>query len=160
MTHHPDMTRHLVQKSGAPPDLKHHFKLHERLIQLALLACGLLSIATTIGIILVLGNESIAFFTRDQWVNTNRALLTDMDETTSVARVEPGKALAALEESETIRIGKEAMRIADFQNNRVDIAVVGTGGGFDRFCASDDVLAAEGLRRPQIVNASRPHPAR
>ena len=149
------MTRHLVRKSAEPPDLKRRFKLHERLIQLALLACGLLSICTTIGIILALGNESISFFTRDQWVDTNRALLTDMDEAARILRIQPGNALASLEENATIRIGKEVMRIDAFENNRVDFTVNGTGGGFNRFCATDEELAAEGLQRPQIVNASR-----
>lgn len=137
-------------------DLSHKVKPHEAAIQLTLMFCGLLSILTTLGIILVLGNESIAFFTRDQWVNSNRAILTDMDEDMTAITVEAGKALAAVSESGIIRIGSEVMEVLKFKNNRVAIDVTGTGGGFDRFCASDAVLADADAQRPHFVNASRP----
>lgn len=150
------LTEHLVQQQAGPLDLRHKFKWHEALIQLSLFACGLLSIFTTIGIILVLGNESISFFTRDQWVNSNRAILGDMDESATSVRIQPGKALEAVAESGVIRIGQEVMEISELYDNHVDIAVLGTGGGFDRFCASDAALVEAGLQRPQIVNASRP----
>ncbi len=153
---HPDLTRHLVQQVGGRQDLKPRFRWHEAGIQAALLACGLLSIFTTIGIILVLGNESIAFFTRDQWVNSNRAILSDLDERATSFTVEPGKALEAVSQSGSIRVGQEVMNIARFQNNQFDLDVVGTGGGFKRFCASDVDLIELGAARPQIVNASRP----
>ena len=149
-------TDHLAQSSQRPFKLRRKFKLHEAAIQVGLFACGLLSIFTTLGIILVLGNESIAFFTRDQWVNSNRPILSDMDEGTTIFAVEPGKALAAVDESGVIRVGQEIMDVLEFQNNQFDIAVVGTGGGFKRFCALDVELAELGVRRPQIVNASRP----
>lgn len=151
----PPTKRHLVQAERGLTDLRRKLRVHELAIQLALLACGMVSIFTTLGIILVLGNESIAFFTRDQWVNSNRALLSAMDDASTAFRVQPGKALEALEAGGIIRIGQEVMQIRAFQNNRVDIEVTGTGGGFKRFCASDAALAEAGRARPQIVNASR-----
>ncbi len=150
------LTRPLVQADRGPLDLRRKFKLHEAAIQVALFACGLLSIFTTLGIIFVLGNESIAFFTRYQWVNSNRAILSDMDEVQTAFTVQPGKALAAVEESGIIRVGQEVMEVVEFQNNHFDIAVTGTGGGFDRWCQSDEALVEAGLERPLIVNASRP----
>ena len=149
-------TQDLDHSRQRPINLTRQFKLHEAAIQVGLFACGLLSIFTTLGIILVLGNESIAFFTRDQWVNSNRPILSDMDEQTTVFAVEPGKALEAVEESGVIRVGQEIMDVLEFQNNQFDIAVVGTGGGFKRWCALDVELAELGVKRPQIVNASRP----
>lgn len=149
-------TQELVQCDQQPLNLKHQFKPHEAAIQVGLFACGLLSIFTTLGIILVLGNESIAFFTRDQWVSSNRPIDSDMDEKTTIFAVEPGKVLGAVEESSVIRVGQEIMDVLDFQNNQFDIAVLGTGGGFKRFCALDVELAELGVKRPQIVNASRP----
>ncbi len=153
---HPDLTRHFVQRKSQTLNLNHRFKLHEVLIQLSLFACGLLSIFTTIGIILVLGNESIAFFTRDQWVNTNRAILSDMDESTASFRVQPGKALEAIHVGGTVRVGQEVMEVREFHNNRFEIDVLGTGGGFRRWCATDERLTESGHARPLIVNASRP----
>ena len=137
---------HLVQKNTGLLNLKHQFKLHEFVIQISLFACGLLSIFTTLGIILVLGNESISFFTRDQWVNTNRAILSDMDDSATVFAVQPGNALDDIQEGDSIRIGQEVMEVAAFQNNRLTMAVAGTGGGFARWCAADETLAAEAPR--------------
>ena len=151
----PDSRQH-VQSDPGPLDLRRKFKVHEAAIQVCLLACGLLSILTTLGIILVLGNESIAFFTRDQWVNSNRAILSDMDDRTTIFTVDPGKALEAISEIGVIRVGQEVMEVVEFQNNQIDIAVLGTGSGFERFCASDALLAEHGFERPMIVNASRP----
>jgi len=150
----PDMSKSLVQTDDGPIDLRRKPKAHEVIIQFLLLACGILSIFTTIGIIIVLGNESIAFFTRDQWVETNRAILMDLDQSTTEFTVEPG--ISEADEGELMRIGQEVMRIEEFQNNTVEIEVLGTGGGFDRWCATDEVLAEAEEMRPHIVNASRP----
>lgn len=150
--HHPALK---AAKAAGQGKLKRKPKYHESAIQAGLFACGLLSVFTTLGIILVLGNESISFFTRDQWVNTNRAILSDMDEATSSFAVEPGKALEAVAESGAIRVGQEVMEIVEFQNNHIDMEVLGTGGGFERWCASEVILAELGAKRPQIVNASR-----
>lgn len=136
--------------------LRRRFKIHESAIELGLLACGLLSIFTTIGIIFVLGNESIAFFTRDQWVNTNRALMSDMDERDTALRVQPGKALDTIKAGSSIRVGQEVMEVREFYNNQFKNDVLGTGGGFRRWCMTDAELAQADLQRPLIVNASRP----
>lgn len=152
----PDMTLHLVRRKSRSFSLKHRVKWHEVVIQTGLLACGLLSIFTTIGIILVLGNESISFFTRDQWVNSNRAILQDIDESASEFAVEPGKALEAIAIGGAIRVGQEVMEIVEFHNNRIDIDVLGSGGGFRSWCATEAQLAEVGRGQPLLVNASRP----
>ena len=147
---------HLVQQNTGLLNLKHKIKPHELVIQAGLFACGLLSIFTTIGIILVLGNESISFFTRDQWVNTNRAILSDMDDTATAFDVQPGNALEDIQAGDSIRIGQEVMEVAAFQNNRLTIDVLGTGGGFERWCAADETLDEIDAPRPMMINASRP----
>ena len=151
-----NLTHHLVQRDRGPLNLRRRFKIHEAAIQAGLFACGLLSIFTTLGIILVLGNESISFFMHDQWVNSNRPILNDMDRRTTAFTVKPGKALDAIEASGVIRVGQEVMDVLEFQNNQIEIDVVGTGGGFKHFCASDVDLAELGVKRPLLVNASRP----
>lgn len=158
MTHNPEMasTRQLLPRKSHSLGLKRRAKPQEMAIEASLLACGLLSIFVTIGIILVLGNESISFFTRDQWVNSNRAILADIGEDDSVITVESGHALEALQPGSAIRIGQEVMEVIDFRHNRINIDVLGTGGGFKRFCAAESQLAETGKERPQIVNASRP----
>ncbi len=146
----------LVQQNTGLLNLKRKIKPHELVIQAGLFACGLLSIFTTLGIILVLGNESISFFTRDQWVNTNRAILSDMDDTATAFDVQPGNALEDIQAGDTIRIGQEVMEVAAFQNNRLTIDVLGTGGGFEHWCAADETLAEIDAPRPMMINASRP----
>ncbi len=110
--------------------LKKRRRPHEIAIEFGLFTCGLLSLFTTLGIILVLGNESIAFFTRDQWVNSNRALLTDLDEDSTVITVEAGKALESLAPGSAIRIGQEVMEVTQFHNDTIEIEATGTGGGY------------------------------
>ncbi len=151
-----DMTLHLARRKSRTLNLKRRAKWHEVAIQIGLLACGLLSIFTTVGIILVLGNESIAFFTRDQWVNSNRAILSDIDESATAFAVEPGKALEAITNGAAIRVGQEVMEVVAFHNNRIQIDLLGSGGGFRSWCATDAHLAEVGRARPLIVNASRP----
>ena len=136
-----------------PIDLRRKVKGHEILIQGFLFFCGVLSIFTTLGIIFVLGNESISFFTRDQWVNTNRALLMDINEDTTQFTVQAG--IEDVEIGNTLRIGQEIMEIVDFQNNTIKIESIGTGGGFRQWCATDADLDEQNAIRPQIVNASR-----
>ncbi len=158
MTHNPKLasTRQLLPRKSHSLGLKRRAKPHEMAIETSLFACGLLSIFVTIGIILVLGNESISFFTRDQWVNSNRAILADIGEDDTVITVESGQALEALEPGSAIRIGQEVMEVVDFHHNRINIDVLGTGGGFKRFCAAESQLTQTGEERPHIVSASRP----
>jgi phosphate transport system permease protein len=56
----------------------------ETFIQFLLTACGVVSIFTTIGIVLVLGNESLQFFTNYGWQDSNHSLTTPItaDQTT------------------------------------------------------------------------------
>ena len=150
----PDMSENLVQTDDGPLDLSKKPIPHEIIIQTLLFACGVLSIFTTLGIIVVLGNESVAFFTRDQWVETNRAILVDIDPNTTEFTVQPG--IHDAEPGDLLRISEEVMEIVEFQNNTIETDIIGTGGGFDRWCAPADVLAEDELIRPHIVNASRP----
>ena len=53
------------KKSDPPLDLSRKPRLSERLIEWGLLLCGIISIFTTVGIIYVLGRESLIFFTKD-----------------------------------------------------------------------------------------------
>lgn len=149
-----ETSRGLVKSKTKSVNLSRKVKGHEILIQGFLFFCGVLSIFTTLGIIFVLGNESISFFTRDQWVNTNRALLEDINEDTTQFRVAAG--IEAVEEGHLLRIGQEVMEVVEFQNNTIEIESIGTGGGFRQWCATDEDLAEQEIVRPQIANASRP----
>ena len=59
-------------------NLKKRPRVKESLIQGFLFLCGALSILTTIGIVYGLGKESLNFFTRQLWEDTNKQLVVDM----------------------------------------------------------------------------------
>ena len=62
-----------TDRSAKAPPLK------ERLIQGFLFLCGAISILTTLGIVYELSKESLSFFTRQLWEDTNKRLVVDVD---------------------------------------------------------------------------------
>ncbi|MAU09516.1 MAG: phosphate ABC transporter permease subunit PstC [Anaerolineaceae bacterium] len=113
-------------------------RFHERIIYIFLLACGLLSILTTIGIVAVLLNEAVSFFTRQQWSTTNKAVFAEISEDiTTFSTTASG---ASLEDGGIIRIGQEQLLVERYERNAIEMAITGTGGGFEAFCAGDTVI--------------------
>ncbi|MEM9954271.1 MAG: phosphate ABC transporter permease subunit PstC [Chloroflexota bacterium] len=117
---------------NAPVNLKKSTRFNENAIQVFLLFCGLLSILTTIGILYVLVSESVGFFTRDLWEQTNKpiAVSIDAEQTVFSAR----SAGRELETGERIRIQEEEMILEEYIANEIEIEITGTGAGFERFC--------------------------
>ncbi|MGH2536942.1 MAG: phosphate ABC transporter permease subunit PstC [Candidatus Promineifilaceae bacterium] len=92
----------------------------ETLIGAFLFLCGAVSIVTTLGIILVLGNESAAFFTGLQWDETNRLLLAEIGPAaTAIEMGASGKQIAA---GDVIRLEAEVMTVAAVQGQRLEVA--------------------------------------
>jgi len=58
----------------APIDLRKRPRIREAAIQGFLFLCGVLSILTTLGIVFELGRESLGFFARQVWEDSNKAL--------------------------------------------------------------------------------------
>ena len=79
-------------------------RLNEGIIQSFLWIAGVISILTTIGIVYVLGTESINFFTKLSWEETNRQITTPISasDTTLIAS-EGGRAIKA---GQLIRLGQ------------------------------------------------------
>lgn len=139
-----NVLKRTIADPKAPVNLKKQTRIHENIIQLFLLACGVLSIFTTIGILVVLLSESLTFFNRDIWENTNRPLSVSITaEDTAFTTEARGR---ELEEGINIRIGEEEMFLETYISNHIAIEVTGTGGGFERFCAG----------QTDINEASRP----
>jgi len=59
--------------------LRRRPRVAETLIQTFLFICGAISILTTVGIVYELGKESLLFFTRRQWEQTNKPLAEDIE---------------------------------------------------------------------------------
>lgn len=91
----------------------------ETVIQTLLFLAGAFSILTTIGIVYELGKESMNFFTRELWEQSNKQLQVYIDETTTEFFVsESGHALAA---GEIIRIDKEDMQISTMDGLNIGV---------------------------------------
>jgi phosphate transport system permease protein len=92
-----------------PIDLRRRRRLGEGAIQGFLFLCGALSILTTIGIVYVLGSESLSFFTRQLWEDTNKQIVADVGAgAQTVQLTEGGKPLHG---GETIRLNDEVLCI-------------------------------------------------
>jgi ABC-type phosphate transport system permease subunit len=68
----------LVTPETVTGSLRGRPRLGESLIKGFLFLCGILSIFTTLAIIYILLEESVAFFSRTQWQNTNKAIAADV----------------------------------------------------------------------------------
>lgn len=100
--------------------LRRRPRISETFIQGFLFLCGALSILVTLGIVYELGKESLLFFTRQQWEETNRTLVEDMDATqTTFKMTETGMAFSV---DDTIRIRSEAMEVIEIKGDVVTVA--------------------------------------
>lgn len=95
-------------------------RISETLIQGFLFFCGALSILVTLGIVYELGKESLLFFTRQQWEETNRTLVDAMNaEQTTFRMTETGMALSV---DSSIRLRSEVMTVTDIRGDVVTVA--------------------------------------
>lgn len=137
-----------IADPNATINLKRKPRPFESFMQALLLACGILSIFTTLGIIYVLFTESTNFFTRQLWEESNRRLAEPIGEDDTYFHTEVGgRQLAA---GQTIRLNEEIMLVESYDRNEIIVNSTGTGGGFALFCSEN----AE--ERTDINDASRP----
>jgi phosphate transport system permease protein len=100
--------------------LKRRIRWGEAVIQGLLFFSGFFSIFTTVGIVYELGKESMSFFTRRQWENTNKPIAMNItaDETEFILGTEGH----AIQEGELIRFGltgNEIMRVISVDGNTI-----------------------------------------
>ena len=100
-------------------DLTRRSRPLENLIQGFLFFCGAVSILTTIGIVTVLGRESLSFFTRRAWEQTNKTVVQTVDDAQNSFAV--SQSGSALEAGDTIRLNKEIMTILGIQGQELTV---------------------------------------
>jgi phosphate transport system permease protein len=100
-------------------ELKKKKRWGEFFIQGVLFISGAISILTTIGIVYELGKESLNFFTRQNWEQTNRTLQTSISSLERELNV--GTSGFTLEESDTIRINQEIMELLSIQEGIITV---------------------------------------
>ena len=100
--------------------LHRRIRLGETIIHVALFLSGFVSILITIGIVYELGKESMLFFTKLQWENSNKTLAADVGpDTTEFLLSEGGSAIA---EGTLIRFGTtgtEIMQVVSVSGNTI-----------------------------------------
>ena len=89
--------------------LKKKSRIGEDIIRGILFTFSVLSVLTTVGIIVILGRESLTFFATTQWQDTNKAVAEQFDASATV--IELTTSGADVHVGDTIRIGQEIMAI-------------------------------------------------
>ncbi|WP_420627590.1 phosphate ABC transporter permease subunit PstC [Candidatus Leptofilum sp.] len=95
-------------------------RIGESIIQTILFVCGAISILTTVGIVYILGSESLNFFTKTNWEDTNKRLVVDMSQ--AATTLEAAESGAAIEVGETIRLSDEIMEVTAINGTIVSVA--------------------------------------
>ncbi len=113
----PQVNRHI--------DLRRNPRRLESVIQGFLFFCGALSILTTVGIVAVLGNESLNFFTRPAWERTNKTITSDVSELGDMLTV--SVAGANIQPGATIRLNQEIMTVLEVQSQQFTVERGGEG---------------------------------
>lgn len=96
-------------------DLTKHPRLGESFIQVILFISAAISILTTIGIVYVLGKESINFFASQMWEETNKPVVFGIDASEKTIRV--GEVGIQIEDNAVIRINQETMQVITINGN-------------------------------------------
>ncbi|MDH5506747.1 MAG: phosphate ABC transporter permease subunit PstC [Anaerolineae bacterium] len=111
--------RGLPGEGGPSQTLRKQYRVGETIIQGFLFICGMLSILITIGIVFELGKESLLFFSKQQWENTNKIIDENIsDSMTLLALSESG---AALHQGGIIKIDDEIMEIAAINGSSITV---------------------------------------
>ena len=106
-------------KSDFPIDLTKRRRPGETIIQSFLFACGAISIFTTLGIVYGLAKESLDFFTRQLWEDTNKALVASLDVDDNIIHLSTSG--GKLEVEDIIRINDEIMVITEINGDTVNV---------------------------------------
>jgi len=110
-----------VQATGvAAVDLRRKPRLGEKVIQSFLLICAVTSIFTTVGIVYELARESLHFFTRQSWENTNKRIVADVGAQAATFEVSQGGAV--LREGDIVRLDEEVMQIVSRTSDALTVA--------------------------------------
>lgn len=102
-----------------PIDLRRRPRRTEGFIQGFLFLCAVLSIFTTVGIVYELSKESLNFFTRQLWEDTNKPLATNIDANATTFKVSSSG--TTLHAGDIVRISDEVMEIVALDGQTVTV---------------------------------------
>lgn len=136
--------------------LRKKSKWHETLIQGALVACGVLSVFTTIGIVIILLNESISFFAREVFEITNKSIAIDIGPADTT--FETTASGSTLEVGQLVRVDEELMQIrgVDGLTVTVERGLQGTEAGSHK--ADEEIEKSVRVPFREVFTGSRWQP--
>jgi phosphate transport system permease protein len=115
----PDLSMTKTETQLLAKELSKRSRVGETIIQSFLFLCGALSILITLGIVYELGKESLLFFTRQQWEQSNKAIVETVERNYTTFEVAEGGATLAVDQ--TIKINNEVMLITAISGNRITV---------------------------------------
>ncbi len=136
-------------------DLRRRPRVSETLIKGFLLLSGALSILTTIGIVFVLGRESLSFFTRRVWEDTNKTLAAEVNPQLTTLPVQGGRPLLP---GEVIRIDGEIMAVTAVRNGLIEVTRGLEGTVPQTHRAGLDILSARRVSLVEFLTMAKWNP--
>lgn len=137
-------------------DLRKKRRLGEMLIQGFLFISGALSIFTTIGIVYILSTESLAFFTRPLWENTNRRLVVDISPAATTFEISTsGKPIFP---GQTVRIGSELMDVLSVEGAMITVERGFQGSAIEAHRAGLDLFRSNRVTIWETLSKTRWEP--
>lgn len=137
-------------------NLRKKRRLGEILIQGFLFLSGALSIFTTIGIVYILSTESLAFFTRPLWENTNKRLVVDISPAATTFEITTrGKPIFP---EQIVRIGNEVMEVIAVDGELLTVVRGFQGTAIEAHRADLDVFRANRVTPLEIFSKTRWEP--
>jgi phosphate transport system permease protein len=137
-------------------NLRKKRRLGEMLIQGFLFISGALSIFTTIGIVYILSTESLAFFTRPLWENTNKRLVIDISPAATTFEITTsGKPIFP---EQIVRIGNEIMEVVAVDGELLTVTRGFQGTAIEAHRAGLDVYRANRVTPLEIFSKTRWEP--
>ena len=134
----------LVNTEVADSSLAKKPRIGETIIQAILLFCGALSIFTTIGIVYILGSESLNFFTNTNWENTNKRIVAEMSPAAS--SFESGESGNTLKVGDTIRLGEEWMLVTGVSGSTISVDRAVESSTVSEHSAGEEIFRANRVR--------------
>lgn len=136
--------------------LRRRLRPGEMVIQAFLFLCGALSIFTTIGIVYILSTESLNFFTRPLWDNTNRRLVTDISPAVTTFEISTsGKPIFP---GQTVRIGNELMDVLAIEGSLITVERGFQGSAIEAHRAGLDLFRANRVTIWETITKTRWEP--
>ncbi|MGD2156401.1 MAG: phosphate ABC transporter permease subunit PstC [Anaerolineales bacterium] len=149
----PSRIEHLEEPFSRSFNLRKRPRIRERFIQAFLFLCGAVSILTTVGIVYELGKESLNFFTRQLWEQTNKSL--EVSVNSSATEMVISTTGFALEVGEMIQIGDEAMRISAINGPTITVERGLQGTQIQSHRIGEEIFAANQVSLVEFFTKTR-----